>query len=204
METPAEVAAVVLGRTSAGNVWRFRDDLDDDVVAELTELCQREPAGVDTGEFDVNAAPYVAVLSRQSLVKSQWSGPSYRFGVFGRISNDTVRVTGGNADLLHPHFEDWYGEVEDRQPFLALVEEGHAVSICCSVRITPDAHEAGVETALAYRRRGCAARLVPEWAQAVAGLKAIPLYSTSWQNVASRNLAGALGLIQYGSVVQLT
>jgi hypothetical protein len=185
-------------------VWRFRDDLDDDVVAELTELCQREPSGVDTGEFDVNAAPYVAVLSRRGPVKSRWSGPSYRFGVFGRISNDTVRVNGGNADLLYPHFEDWYGEIEDRQPFLALVEDGHAVAICRSVRITPDAHEAGVETATAYRRRGCAARLVPEWAQEVAGLKAIPLYSTSWRNVASRNLAGALGLIQYGSVVQLT
>jgi hypothetical protein len=47
-------------------------------------------------------------------------------------------------------------------------------------------------------------QLVPEWAETVRTLGCIPLYSTSWQNVASRALARALGLIQYGSVVHVT
>ncbi len=36
-----------LGRTSAGNLWRFRADLPDIVVAELEAYCQAEPVVED-------------------------------------------------------------------------------------------------------------------------------------------------------------
>jgi hypothetical protein len=32
----------------------------------------------------------------------------------------------------------------------------------------------------------------------------MPLYSTSWDNTASRALARSLGLVQYGATLQLT
>src|SRR6185436_2661386 len=104
-----------------------------------------------------------------------------------------VRVTRANADLLRT-FPDWRDEVDERQPFMVAVENGSAVALCSSVRITGAARAAGVETLPAARRRGLASQVVSAWARAVAELGAIPLYSTSWDNVASRAVARRLGM----------
>jgi predicted GNAT family acetyltransferase len=86
----------------------------------------------------------------------------------------------------------------------ATLLDGKAVSVCASVRITPAADEAGVDTHRDFRRQGHAARAVVAWARAVREVDRIPLYSTSWQNEASRALAHRLGLIQFGSDLHLT
>jgi len=65
------------------------------------------------------------------------------------------------------------------------------VSVCCSVRITPTAHEAGVETHREFRGHGYAAHVVSAWASTVRDIGPIPLYSTSWQNTASQRLPRA-------------
>ena len=72
------------------------------------------------------------------------------------------------------------------------------MSICRSVRASARAHEAGVETLAGYRRCGYATSVVTAWAIAVRALNLIPLYSTSWNNVASQGVARRLGLVQYG------
>ena len=81
---------------------------------------------------------------------------------------------------------------------MAMVENGHAVSVCASVRIAKAAHEAGVESLPAYRRKGHAVDAVAGWANEVRKTGAIPLYSTSWDNAASRGLAAKLGLSMFG------
>ena len=98
-----------------------------------------------------------------------------------------------NADLLRT-FPDWRDEVDERQPFIVSVEDGAAVALCCSVRITSTAHAAGVETLPAARRRGMASQAVAAWARAVDDLGALALYSTSWDNVASQAVARRLGM----------
>ena len=89
-------------------------------------------------------------------------------------------------------------ELDDCQPYLAVIEDSQAVSICRSVRLSSRAHEAGVDTLEDYRRRGHATSAVVAWALAVRALNLIPLYSTSWDNVASQGVVQRLGLVQYG------
>jgi RimJ/RimL family protein N-acetyltransferase len=84
------------------------------------------------------------------------------------------------------------------------VEEGRAVSVCRSVRITPAAHEAGVETLPRFRGRGYAPDVTAGWARLVRSAGAEPLYSTSWENNASRAVAKKLCLVQYAADFQLS
>lgn len=90
-------------------------------------------------------------------------------------------------------------EVADWQPFIAVVEDGRVVSVCRSVRITPAAHEAGVETLPEFRGKGYARDVVAGWVHAVRSLGSIPLYSTSWENTASQAVARKLQVVPYGA-----
>jgi predicted GNAT family acetyltransferase len=72
------------------------------------------------------------------------------------------------------------------------------------VRITHEAHEAGVETLPDFRGRGYATDVVAGWARLVRSLGAVPLYSTSWENAASQAVARKLRLVQYGADFHIT
>ena len=85
-----------------------------------------------------------------------------------------------------------------------MVADGVAVTACSSVRLTPQAAEAGLYTHADYRGRGYAADTVRCWAEAVRASGRIPLYSTSWENLASQAIARKLGAIQYGVDFSIT
>jgi RimJ/RimL family protein N-acetyltransferase len=97
------------------------------------------------------------------------------------------------------YLPDWIDVALAWQPLVAALEGRHAVSVCGSVRRTGEAHEAGVDTAPAFRRRGHAHRAVAAWLVEVKRLGREPLYSTSWQNAASQALAASLGLTMFGT-----
>jgi len=85
------------------------------------------------------------------------------------------------------------------QPCVAIVADGRLASLCFSSRNTPIAAEAGVNTLEEFRGRGYAPAVVAAWGQAVRAEGRIPLYSTSWDNLASRSVARKLGLVLYGA-----
>lgn len=113
-------------------------------------------------------------------------------------------MTADNATVLAPNLEDWLGDVALGVPMVIALQDGKAVSICGSVRVTPVAHEAGVETHRDFRGRGHGALAVNAWARMVREMDRLPLYSTSWENQASRALAKRLGLIQFGADLHIT
>jgi hypothetical protein len=78
------------------------------------------------------------------------------------------------------------------------------VAVCRSVRITPAAHEAGVETLSAFRGRGYAQDVVAGWARVVQSLGALPFYGTSWENTASQAVAKKWHLVPYGADFHVT
>jgi RimJ/RimL family protein N-acetyltransferase len=126
-------------------------------------------------------------------------GPAYHFTAYPEPSRPLLALTATHAERLRGGFEALVAELPAWQPFLALVEEGRAVSVCRSVRIIPAAHEAGVETLPDFRGKGYAQDVVAGWARVVQSLGAIPLYSTSWENTASQAVAKKLHLVPYGA-----
>jgi hypothetical protein len=184
-----------LGRTKEGNLWRFGSDLSDSLVEKLEAMCKQEPIIQDLQTKPLHFETYLQLLEPQHL----WSGPAYYFTSEVESSRAVTVITGQNTDLLQGDFENLIPEIPLWQPFVAVVENNQAVSVCRSVRITPKAHEAGLETLSEFRGRGYAKDVVAAWATQVRKLGALPMYSTSWDNKASRAVARKLNLTMYGT-----
>jgi RimJ/RimL family protein N-acetyltransferase len=200
----APAPRLFLGRTRAGNLWRLRADLPESLIEALEALCVDEPVGQEFHRPPRHLAAYVRLLATHAPVHTLWMGPAYRFTTYRAPSRPLLALTTMHAERLQGGFEALIAELPAWQPFLALVEEGRAVSVCRSARITPAAHEAGVETLPAFRGRGYAPDVVAGWARAVQSLGAIPLYSTSWENTTSQAVAKKLHLVPYGADFHVT
>lgn len=187
-----------LMRTAAGPVFRCRADLPNDIVRRLEELCSREIPDQASEKLPSQYDRYLELLAGHAPVEKVWTGPAYMAARDVSPNVPATPIDGGNADLLRLRFKDWLPDVPHRQPFMALTKDGHAVSICTSVRISPAVHCAGVETHRDYRRRGLATDVVAGWAHAVRSRGATPFYSTSWENIASQRVAARLGFVLAG------
>lgn len=190
-----------LGRTRAGNVWRFHADLPENLCEELDALCADEPPlSVEFDEPPRHLETFVRLLEKHAPVQEVPSGPAYQFTGYNPPSKSLlVAVTEDKPETLQGGFEKLIEELPAWQPFVALVEKTSAVSVCRSVRITAEAHEAGVETLPDFRGKGYAGDVTAEWARRVKAAGAVPLYSTSWENNASRAVARKLHLKCYGA-----
>lgn len=204
-----------LGRVADGSVVRrYRHDVDDVLRRALESASTsggmlNEPALDAEYRATAELARYASILERVEPVRSKSAGPAFCFPeelprAYESRDDAVMLVTRANMEVLHALLPAWTSDVELSAPLLALVIDGTAVSVCASVRITPFAHEAGVDTAPAFRGRGYAPRIVAAWARAVRALGAEPLYSTGWHNAASRAVARKLGLVQFGCDVHLT
>ena len=193
-----------LGRTTDGNEWRFRVGLEAVLVRRLEAICMNEPVCGRLSLSPSGSSEYARLLAQDAPVERISAGPAYRFPEALSIPSGPVVVTKDNIGVLQSYFADWIEDIVHGQPFLALVRDDQAVSVCYSARKTSRAHEAGVETHPDYRGRGYAGQVVSAWADAVRRMGRMPLYSTSWENVASQAVASKLGLIQYGADLHIT
>jgi hypothetical protein len=200
----APAPRLFLGRTRIGNIWRFRADLPENLIQEIDTLCTDEPpVNAEFKRPPRHFERYVRLLEKHGSVENVLTGPAYCFPKNILPSRQLLSIAENDAERLHGGFEDLVAELPAWQPFVALIEGNRAVSVCRSVRITPEAHEAGVETLPAFRGKGYAKDAVAEWAQRVSAVGAIPLYSTSWENNASQAVARKLGLECYGADFQI-
>ena len=197
-----EAPRFFLGRTKQGVVCRFRDDVPNAIIKQLEAFAFREPASL--AREPVYLSAYSDILRQSGTIQNIWSGPAYRFPETSRGSSKVVRITEANADLLGAEFAEWKAVLESGQPCVAVIQENRAVSLCYSSRTSPHAAEAGLETHPHFRGRGYAARVVTGWAAEVGKTGRIPLYSTAWENGASRAVARKLGLIMYATDLHFT
>jgi len=193
-----------VGRTPAGDVWRFRHDVEPDTRAEIEAVIGSDAHRGSSVDTPIDPTPYQVILSRSAPIERTELGPAYAFPEQLPEAADAVRVSNDNAELLTHHLAPWLPDVRLSQPMFVVACNGHAVAVCCSVRQTPVGYEAGVETALAYRGHGYAGRVVAAWAGAVRELGRVPLYSTAWENTASQAVARKLALIRFGSDLHIT
>ena len=186
------------GYTNEGSICRFRHDLPDNVVTQLKEVAAVEPTPVNSEKIPKSHRQFENILQSHAPIERVWIGPAYRFPEHITSPTNVSRLSTENAGFFKKDFAEMVSELNSSQPYLAVIEDSQVVSICRSVRLSSHAHEAGVDTLIGYRRRGYATSVVAAWALAVRALNRIPLYSTSWNNVASQGVARRLGLEQYG------
>jgi RimJ/RimL family protein N-acetyltransferase len=194
---------VFVGRTAEGNLWRFRHDLPDTLVRDLDRMLASEPTVTDLRQplhcFD----RLRDALAAHAPIAGMYEGPAWRCpeGIVAPRAVPVTRLT--DAAAAARTFPWLVTELAFVEPCMAVLHEGEAVALCFSSRFSPVAAEAGVETLGFHRRRGYAAAAAAAWAGAVRALGRLPLYSTSWDNLASQGVAASLGLILYGTDLSL-
>lgn len=193
-----------MGRTRAGNLWRFRHDLPEELVRRLDALARAEPIATDLRGEPSQLARIREVLGGHGAVSQLWMGPAYAFPDPLPPASDALRIDASNAGLLVGQFAWLQRAWEVVGPVAASLAEGRIVSVCFCARSTTRVAEAGVETLTDARRRGHAGRAVTAWAHLVRESGRIPIYSTAWGNLASQGVAGKLGLRLYGVDLSLT
>lgn len=184
--------SLIRGRGSCA--WAVRWDVERAVADELNGLAGEEPPAGDFRESPVHAERYASLLEGRVD-----SGPSFVFPE--GIARPAGVVVIENVGVLDRHFSGWTAsEIPGCAPIVGVVEDGFAVSVCFSARLSDEAAEAGVATAVDWRGRGLAARVTAGWALALRGSGQVPMYSTSWSNGASLAVARKLGLVGFGCV----
>jgi RimJ/RimL family protein N-acetyltransferase len=204
-EADSEVPAprFFLARTLSGNIWRIRYDLPDDLAAELERLAAAEPVVHDLHRPPHHRAQYTQLLERHAPLTNVYEGPAYVLPELDPPTK-TVTITPQNKTLLQANFPYTMNNLENRAPVVVVVEDDVAVAACYSARLTTQVAEAGVHTLENYRGRGYGAETVRGWAQELRASGRTPLYSTSWDNLASQAVALKLGASQYGVEFSVT
>ena len=194
----APAPRLFLGRSTGGNLWRYRDDVPDDLTAALEPLLAREPVPERFDGLPAVQTELVAALAEHRPIAEVYSGPAWRLPNDLPLARRAVVVSAADARTLQSHYPTLAENLSVMSPCAAVVERGVAVCVCFSARISPHVVEAGLDTIAAARGRGYGPDAVAAWAAAVRETGRIPLYSTSWDNLASRRVAEKVGAVQYG------
>jgi hypothetical protein len=182
-------------RTPEAVRCRCHADLGADIAEALGRLAHAERGRQRDWPHDY--ARYLAILATFGPVQAVRSGMLYR--VLNPPESAAIKITTANADLLRGGLNEWLPDVAAGRLVYAMVVDGRAASLCASVNQAEGVHEAGVETLPSHRRSGLAAQTVAGWARAVLGLGAVPLYGTTFDNLASQGVARRLGMELVGS-----
>ena len=189
-----------MGRTREGNCWRFRHDLPNDVIELLQQLSHSEPNHSEFAGHPQNYAAIRAVLENHAPIQKEYRGPAYWIPAGKQRATSAVLISTTNAQLLETNFAWALPLTRDIQygPIAVSPAEGVAVSICFCSRIPGQAMEAGVETMEPFQGKSHATDAVTRWAEEVRRIGCLPLYGTSWGNLASQRIARKLYMTLYG------
>ena len=101
----APAPRLFLGRTRAGNLWRFRADLPETLLEELEARCVDEPVGQAFHRPPRHVAAYVRLLETHAPVHTLGMGPAYHFTAHPEPSRPLLALTATDAEKLRGDFE---------------------------------------------------------------------------------------------------
>jgi hypothetical protein len=197
-----------LSRSRHGNLWRLRADLSPRLARRLAQLAAREaPLSGPVAPWPPpeRAGAIRLALEEFAPVVEQASGPVYRQGD-DTATLRSIEERARDAERVDPADLGAVGEIADafpalateialRTPIVVSRDAGRIASVCYRTSGAANRFaEPGVDTLPAYRRRSHAARSVAGWWMAVRAAGGVPLYATTWDNVASLGVARSLGL----------
>ncbi|HEY7295160.1 MAG TPA: GNAT family N-acetyltransferase [Dehalococcoidia bacterium] len=190
-----------LAWTTTGYVVRFGAPLPDEIAQRIAAILGRIPPTGDLRAPPAALPELRAALESHAPITDESSGPAYRFPNSIAPAAAAVRITAGNRSIARETFPWLYDEYADWWPAFAVIHAGAAVSVCFSSRIGARACEAGVETLPEFRGHGYAGAVTAAWAAAVQQAGLTPIYSTSWENLASQGVARRVGLTMFAADV---
>ncbi|MFC9707439.1 GNAT family N-acetyltransferase [Paenibacillus sp. NPDC056933] len=190
-----QAPALFIGITSAGQCSYYHEQLPSNLINEL---------GCDA-ELPLDISKLIQRVGTFRPVKSVWMGPAYTFPEKCGEWHPNVQLIGNHCTFrLEEHFPELIEQLHEKMPVAAYVIEDSAVAVCCSARVSAQGAEASLYTAPSFRGQGYAAEAVKCWQVHVKESGRIPIYSTSWDNIASQTVARKLGLIQFGVDFSIT
>ena len=187
------------GRTRLGNLWRLWEGLGPELLAELARLLGAERRSDDLKARPEREAVLVERLGRHHEVSEVWSGPAFRFPAVLPDAGEARPLPGEALPRVIESFPSLAETLPGRTPVHAIERAGCIVAVCFCATRPGRACEAGVETAPAWRGQGLAGRVAASWAADMRRRGTEPLYSTAWENAASRAVARKLGLVSFAS-----
>ncbi len=184
-----------LGWTATRFHLRVHADLPPAIAGRIAALVDAQsPSGAR-----VDPALRAAIEEALQPATYDDGGPAFRFGTIAVPREPVVLLDEHNRELVRETYPWLYAEFAEWAPCLAVVREGTAVSVCFTARLGAEAAEAGVDTLATHRGHGHAVAVTAAWGLAIRAGGRIPMYSTSWSNVASQAVARRLGLISFGA-----
>lgn len=176
----------------SGYAYRFRDDVSADKRQKIEQHLE------DVQSFD-GAKQLPCADQIETLLSTQCSesGPTYLAPNTVQPHGEAILVEHDNVEVLRTHFESMIDHIEDFQPCCVVLDGSDAVSICDTVRRSARAVEAGLHTIETHQRKGYAVAVTSAWVKAVKVEGLIPIYSTSWENIASQGVAKKVGLAPF-------
>ena len=188
------------GKTRLGNLWRLRAGLDDTLTRDLARLAAAEPVGERLEAVPERLHAMRSRIEAHHPVSTAFAGLAYHFvGADLQTTSEARRLSADeivNAERVFPGLPQGLAR---RAPVVGVVADGAPVSVAFCATTPGDAREVGVETLVPQRGRGFAVNAVSRWAAEVVQRGVVPLYSTAFDNQASRAVARKLGLTPYAS-----
>jgi hypothetical protein len=201
-----------LARSRAGNVVRFRHDVDNETAHQIERIVTNEPPLGDPWAQPLNLDEYVRLLAAEPPDDQGDAGPIYTFPDVLAFPRTVllVRSATPEGDRLVAHLMDrgmpeslsslGFGDVgEFWEPWCVALSGDEIASVAFTVGLTDVSAEVGVTSMLAFRGRGFAAAATAGWSSHEALRGHTLFYSTSWSNVSSQRVTERLGLRMIGT-----
>ncbi len=197
------------------NLFGLRDDLPDDLVAEIECLVATEPP------LTHSATP--RHLERYLSLLGNGDPTEHDLGLTYELPHahpypSKARLIGSDSKEGHDLVHSWafegvpenllelgFRQVADFwAPWCAVIVDDEVASIAFSARLADAGAELGLVTTKAFRRQGFAAVATAGWSQLPSLRSRMLFYSTDRDNISSQRVAARLGLRLRGASLRVS